>query len=100
MCWSKERSDSKTTPKLRAEETGTSAVPWKESEESVIFERCCWVPMSKYSILFGLTESRFRVSSSRQNQGHVIKMQELKKNQNLKRRCKVEYHRHIGEKRY
>ena len=40
-----ERSDSKTTPTLRAEETGTRAVPWRESEESVIFERCCWVPM-------------------------------------------------------
>lgn len=41
---------------------GVRFVPWKGIEVDVTLARCCEVPMIRYSVLDGLTESLFAVS--------------------------------------
>jgi len=62
MCLLKEKSDSNSTPRLRAWEDGEIEVPRNEKELSVILSLCCCVPMRRYSVFDGLTERRLSVS--------------------------------------
>ena len=62
MCCLRERSWSKITPRLRVELVGFRVVPWNDIEVSVGLARCCGVPMIRYSVLDGLTESLFEMS--------------------------------------
>ena len=56
ICGLRDRSLSKRTPKLRVESVGVISEPWKEMEDAVVsLERCCGLPMIKYSVLEGLT---------------------------------------------
>jgi len=49
-------------PRLRAELEGEIAVPWKLTEEDLILERCCGVPIKRNSVFEGFTVKRFDVS--------------------------------------
>ena len=46
------------TPKLRAEVVGVKGTFLKKIEELVILDRCCVVPISRYSVFEGLTTRR------------------------------------------
>jgi len=46
------------TPRLRAELVGERETFLKKMEELVILDRCCLVPISKYSVFEGLTTRR------------------------------------------
>jgi hypothetical protein len=48
------------TPRLRASDEGLISVLWKVIEEERILDRCCRVPIKRYSVFEGLTESRLR----------------------------------------
>jgi hypothetical protein len=48
----------KVTPRLRAESVGDKEAFLKKMEELVILDRCCLVPISRYSVLEGLTTRR------------------------------------------
>ena len=54
----------KMTPRLRVESVGIRMVPWKGIEVDVTLAHCCGVPMIRYSVFDGLTESVFAVSQS------------------------------------
>jgi len=62
ICDLKDRSLSKMTPRFRVESVGDRSVPWKWIEDDVSLARCCGVPMIRYSVLDGLTDSLFSVS--------------------------------------
>jgi hypothetical protein len=46
------------TPKLRAEVVRVKGTLLKKMEELVILDRCCVVPISRYSVFEGLTTRR------------------------------------------
>ena len=58
MCFVKSRLESKMTPRLRAESVGVKGTFLKKMEESVNLDRCCVVPISRYSVFEGLTTRR------------------------------------------
>ena len=62
MCCLRERSWSEITPRLRVELVGFRVVPWNDIELFMSLPRCCGVPMMRYSVLDGLTESLFEMS--------------------------------------
>ena len=62
MCCLRERSWSKITPRLRVESVGFRVVPWNDIEVFESLARCWGVPMMRYSVLDGLTESLFEMS--------------------------------------
>jgi len=65
MWFLRERSGSKITPKFLHEVEGVKLLPQKDTEEfeeTVTLERCCGVPISRYSVLDGLTVRRLFVS--------------------------------------
>lgn len=62
ICWEKERSESNSTPRLRAWMLGGIGMPRKDMEQLVILERCCLVPIRRNSVLAGFTVRRFKVS--------------------------------------
>ena len=64
MCSLNERSELKVTPRLRAEVDEVRVVPWKLIVDEVTLDRCCGVPIRRYSVLDGLTVSRFIVSQA------------------------------------
>ena len=53
MCLERERPGSKVTPRFRAVVEGLSTQPERVSVAGVIFERCCWVPIKRNSVLLG-----------------------------------------------
>lgn len=61
-CLVKERVGLKVMPRLRASDEGLISVLWNVMEEDRIFDRCCGVPIRRYSVFEGLRERRFRVS--------------------------------------
>lgn len=64
MWFLRERSGSKITPKFLHEVEGVKLLPQKDTEEfeeTVTLERCCGVPISRYSVLDGLTVRRLFV---------------------------------------
>ena len=62
MCCLRERSWSKITPRLRVELVGFRVVPWNDIEVFVSLARYCEVPMMRYSVWDGSTESLFDMS--------------------------------------
>jgi len=62
ICSFIERSWSKMIPRFLAESVGVSGVPLKIKDDEVSFARCCQVPMTRYSVLEGLTDRRLVVS--------------------------------------
>ena len=58
----RDRSLSKVTPRLRTVDEGSMLVFWKVMVEDDSLERCCDVPMIKYSVFEGLTVRRLDVS--------------------------------------
>ena len=50
---------SKITPRFCAESDGDRVKFRKFTEEFMTFDRCCGVPINKYSVLDGLIERRF-----------------------------------------
>ena len=56
------RSPSNVTPRLRAVLDGDKTLPLKDKDDVTILERCCVVPTRRYSVLEGLTTSRFEES--------------------------------------
>ena len=64
ICFLRERSLSRMMPRLRADGDGEMVVSRKEISEDLSFDRCCGVPMRRYSVLDGLTVRRFDVSQA------------------------------------
>ena len=62
ICFFIERSWSKMIPRFLAESVGVRGVPLKIKDDEVSFARCCQVPMTRYSVLEGLTDRRLVVS--------------------------------------
>jgi hypothetical protein len=60
----RDRSLSKMAPRLRVVSVGVRLVPWKGIEVDVTLARCCGVPMIRYSVFDGLTDSLFAVNQS------------------------------------
>jgi hypothetical protein len=58
----RERSESNSTPRLRAWVEGRIEEPRKDKDGSRTLDLCCWVPIRRYSVLDGLTVRRFKVS--------------------------------------
>ena len=54
----KSRLESKLTPRLRAESVRVKEKFLKKMEVLVTLDRCCEVPIRRYSVLEGLTTSR------------------------------------------
>ena len=57
ICWEKERSESNSTPRLRAWMLGEMGMPRKDMEQLVILERCCLVPIRR-KFSFGRVHSK------------------------------------------
>ncbi len=49
-------------PRFRAESVGVRGVPLKIKDDEVNLDRCCLVPMIRYSVFEGLTDRRLVVS--------------------------------------
>src|SRR5579872_5530717 len=50
MCFIKSRLESKTTPRLRADSVGLKVTFLKKMEVLETLDRCCGVPISRYSV--------------------------------------------------
>jgi hypothetical protein len=49
-------------PRLRASGEGLRRTPWKVMDGERTLDRCCGVPIKRYSVLERLTDKRFEVS--------------------------------------
>jgi hypothetical protein len=64
ICFLKDRSLSKMTPKFRVDVEGVIGELRKDIEEDVSLHRCCGEPMIRYSVLDGFTVRRLDVSQA------------------------------------
>ena len=65
MCFLKESSESKMTPRFRTCGVGVIFEFWNIIVDEASLARCCGVPMIRNSVLFGLTVNRLE-----ENQEH------------------------------
>ena len=58
ICFFKSRLESKMTPRLRADSVGLEETFLKKMEVFETFDRCCGVPISRYSVCDGFMTRR------------------------------------------